>query len=312
MNAGGIPICLPSLVSVIDYIKLHFVILLWGFTAVLGNLIDLTPTQLVFVRSLLSALILVAVLRSRLKIDTKVAAMLLGNGFLLGLHWILFFVAVKIASVSVCMIGMATVSFWTAVLEPMMVSRVRFNALNLLLGVVAAGGVGIIYYSQAHFQTGVIVAVVAAVLACLFSIFNGQLFHRAPPIVIVTYQMAGSAMFCAAALLCFGSSELGPALTPWIPPVSQWGWMMILVLACTIYAYHVYVRLLERLSVFTINFANNLEPVYGIALGSLLFHDHRDVSFSFYLGAAIILASVLIQPWLSEARISPQGTEPLT
>ncbi|EMI56869.1 EamA family transporter [Rhodopirellula sallentina] len=296
---------LSAVDSVLDYVKLHFVILLWGLTAVLGNLVDLSSTQLVFIRSLLASLLLAALLRKHLAIRPRVAILLIGNGMLLGAHWILFFVAVKIASVSVCMIGMATVSFWTAILEPMLVRRVRFNVVNLVLGVVAAVGVVVIYQSHAHFQSGVVVAIVAAVLACLFSIFNGQLFGCAPPIVIVTYQMAGSTVFCAAALSVSAVFGWNLSTGSWSLSTLQWIWILILVAACTIYGYHVYIQLLERLSVFTINFANNLEPVYGIALGSLVFHDHRDLNTSFYVGAVVIALSVLVQPWLSELR-TPQ------
>jgi drug/metabolite transporter (DMT)-like permease len=294
---------------VLDYFKLHFVIVLWGLTAVLGNLVDLSATQLVFYRSGLAAIVLAAVLRLRLKVSPRDAVMLFGNGMILGGHWILFFLAVKISSVSVCMIGMATVSFWTALLEPMLNARVAFKPINLMLGLIAACGVGLIYGSQPQFHAGIVVAVVSAWLACLFSIFNGRLFHRAPANVVVTYQMAGSALLCAIGLVISKARGWNLASEPWVPPEAQWIWITILVLVCTIYAYRVYVALLQRLSVFTINFANNLEPVYGIALGALLFQDHQDLTVSFYVGAAVIILSVMAQPWLSRqpiGRINPK------
>ena len=78
----------------------------------------------------------------------------------------------------------------------------------------------------------------------------------------------------------------------------EWLWFAILVLVGTILAYQMYVQLLRRLSVFTINFANNLEPVYGITLGAIFFGDHRFLGSGFYAGTAIILAAVVAQPWL--------------
>ncbi|WP_231741764.1 DMT family transporter [Stieleria varia] len=272
--------------------------MLWGFTAVLGNLIDLSAAQVVFIRSSLAALILAVMLRRFLIIDRRLAMALIGNGMLLGAHWVLFFLAVKISTVSICMVGMATVSFWTAVLEPMMIAKQRWQGVNLILGLVVVGGVYLIYRGETQFHAGIVVASLSALLACVFSIFNGGLSGHAGERVIVMYEMAGSAIFCALAL---GLSEYfgwGLASDRWFPTLWEWGWIAILVLACTIYAYQVYVELLKRLSVFTINFANNLEPVYGILLGSLLFRDHQRMGASFFAGTAIIVVAVIAQPWL--------------
>jgi drug/metabolite transporter (DMT)-like permease len=284
---------------VVNYLKLHFVILLWGLTAVLGNLIELSAVQIVLYRSVLATLFLTALLRKQLVLDCKSAILLLTNGMLLGCHWITFFWAVKISSVSVCMIGLATISFWTAIFEPMIFPKVRFKVVNLILGVISACGVLLIFGSEARFQPGIILATVSAILSALFSIFNGQLFDRASNSVVVTYEMAGSGIFCAIALAISQWFDIGLAGDRWLPQTIEWFWLLILVLACTIYAYRVYIQLLTKLSVFTINFSNNLEPVYGIVLGAWLFKDHQSLTAGFYTGAAITLLAVLAQPWLS-------------
>jgi drug/metabolite transporter (DMT)-like permease len=256
----------------------------------------------VFYRSALASLILATLLRRTLLIDSKSALLLIANGMLLGGHWILFFWAVKISSVSVCMIGMATISLWTAILEPILIPKVRFKTINLILGVISACGVILIFGSQAQFQSGIILAIASGILSTLFSIFNGQLFDRAPNKVIVTYEMAGSAFFCAIALAISQWIDLGLASDRWLPQPMEWIWLLILVLACTIYAYRIYVQLLNKLSVFTINFSNNLEPVYGIVFGALLFQDHQQLTVGFYIGATIIFVAILAQPWLSRER----------
>ncbi|TWT50759.1 EamA-like transporter family protein [Rubripirellula amarantea] len=285
----------------LDYLKLHCVILMWGMTAVLGKLIDLTATELVITRSGLAALVLGTLLRSRMMIQPKIAMLMIGNGMILGAHWITFFVAVKISSVSVCMIGMATVSFWTALLEPMMIRRVRFVPANLILGLIGGMGVALIYGSETQFQSGIVVALGSAVLACVFSIFNGQLFDLAPTRVIVSYQMVGSSILCASVLGLSEINQWGLGSEHWLLTPMQWVWIAILVLVCTIFAYGLYISLLQRLSVFTINFANNLEPIYGIILGALLFRDHEYLSPSFYTGAFIIVVAVMLQPWLTRS-----------
>ena len=143
-----------------DYLKLHLVILLWGFTAVLGNLIDLSATQVVLYRSTLAAAILFAVLPRRAIIPRRLAVALVINGMILGFHWVMFFLAVKIANVSICMIGMATISFWTALLEPILVRKVRFQWVNLLLGCVVVVAVYWIFRTETQFHYGLLVALI--------------------------------------------------------------------------------------------------------------------------------------------------------
>ncbi|MCO8125183.1 DMT family transporter [Stieleria sp. TO1_6] len=283
-----------------DYLKLHLVILLWGFTAVLGNLIDISPTQLVLIRSLLATLLLVALLRRRAMIPGRLAVALIANGMLLGLHWVLFFLAVKIASVSICMIGVATVSFWTALLEPMLNRKVRLQRVNVVLGLVVIAAVYLIYRSETEFHLGLIVAVLAAVLACLFSIFNGRLAGSTGETVIVMYEMAGAAILCVVGLAIAPLLGIELASDRMLPTPVEWIYLAILVLVCTIFAYWVYVELLRRMSVFTINFANNMEPIYGITFGAIFFGDLQHVGTAFYAGAVLIFAAVLVQPWLAK------------
>jgi drug/metabolite transporter (DMT)-like permease len=79
---------------------------------------------------------------------------------------------------------------------------------------------------------------------------------------------------------------------------ADWLWIVILAVFCTVVAYSHYVELLKRLNIFTINFAGNLEPVYGIALASLFFQEHKNLNLGFYLGSGIIIASILLYPFV--------------
>jgi len=285
-----------------DFLKLHVVVFLWGFTAVLGNLIELSATQVALYRSALSAVVLVVLIGRRSSIAPSLAFGLIANGMLLGFHWLLFFLAVKVANVSICMVGMATVSFWTALLEPMLVPRYGFQRINVVLGLVVMAAVYVIFRSETQFHAGLIVALGSALVASVFSIINGRFSGLTAERNIVMYEMTGAGIFCAVAVV--GSGIVGyPLASPrWLPTPVEWACIGVLVLLCTIYAYLCYVELLKRLSVFTINFANNLEPVYGITLGALLFADQQHVGWGFTVGTLIILAAVVIQPMLTNDR----------
>ena len=282
-----------------DYVKLHFVILLWGFTAVLGNLIEMSSTQLVLVRSVLATVVLAIFVPQHLVIPKRLAMLLLLNGMVLGFHWVLFFMAVKVANVSICMIGMATIAFWTALLEPLFNRKCRVSMVNLGLGLVVIVGMYWIFRGESEFHYGLIIALAGAVLATLFSIFNGLLAGQVNEQSVVVYEMAGAAIFCATTLVIASSLGYSLASDRWLPTPMEWVWLAILVGGGTILAYRMYVQLLDRLSVFTINFSNNLEPVYGITLGAIFFGDHQFLGANFYAGTVLTLAAVLVQPFLA-------------
>jgi len=294
-----------------DFLKLHFIILLWGFTAVLGKLIDLPSLEIVLIRSGITSALLALYLKRRLVLPAKLAIQLIGTGTLIGIHWVLFFAATKIASVSICMVGMATISLWTALLEPLLIRDRQVRWRDIALGMLIIAAVYVIYQGDAfrsdpNLGFGLLSAVCSAFVAAVFSIFNGPFAKKAHHHVVVAYEMAGAAMFCALSIVVLMNVNAAEAALFRSPAISDWAWLAILILACTIYAYGEYIELLKRLTVFTINFANNLEPVYGIVLGALIFHDHELVDASFYAGASVIAFAVILQPWIDKPHTEPQ------
>jgi drug/metabolite transporter (DMT)-like permease len=285
-----------------DYVKLHFVVILWGFTAILGRLINLESPVIVTYR-VASAGLMLAILIIALKIPysstAKVRITLTANGLLLGLHWTLFFLAVEIANVSVCMIGMATATLWTAFLEPLLIKKRRLHAYNIAIGVVMIGAITIIAGSDFQYMKGLLVAVASAGVATTFSIFNSRFSRNHHHYVIALHQMAGATLFCTVAIAIVTLTR--GSLPNLIPSPADAGWLLLLASFCTVYAYAQYIELLKRLTVFTIHLAYNLEPVYGIILAALFFKEHRQLGSMFYLGAAIILVAVIVHPFIVRA-----------
>ncbi|TWU33417.1 DMT family transporter [Novipirellula artificiosorum] len=285
-----------------DYLKLHFIILMWGFTGVLGELIDLPAIELVWFRCVLAACTLAMILRSQIRIERRDALRLGCVGAMIGLHWVLFFLAVKISNVSVCMVGMATTSLWTAILEPLMLPAAKFRRGDLVFGFLIILAVAGIVRSELDHSLGFAVAIASAIVAAIFSILNSPFAKRLDHRVIAFYEMIGAALFCG---LCFPVSaywlsegrglDLRPGLFDSI-------YLVVLAVVCTVYAFSQYVELLKRMSVFTINFANNLEPVYGMLMGALLFADYQSLGVGFYAGAVAIAILVLLHTKLSRRK----------
>ena len=280
-----------------DYLKLHFIIILWGFTAVLGELIDLRPVELVAWRTGIAAVTLGLILRAEVLIPRRDAIIFVATGAIIGIHWILFFLSVKVANVSICMVGMATISLWTALLEPLMIRSRKLRHLDLIFGAIIIGAVYWIFRSEVAYSTGFLIAIASAIAATVFSIINGTFASRFHHRTIAFYEMIGACLLCVACLPLSGFlSEQEPSSGFALDDLA---YLLILAIVCTVYSFSEYVELLKRLSVFTVNFVNNLEPVYGILLGAIILKDYKHLSGGFYSGAVIILAAVIAYPMIN-------------
>ena len=288
-----------------DHLKLQVIVILWGFTAVLGELISLTATNLVAWRCGIAGLCLLIWLRKRIVIPPSQALLFLATGFVIGAHWITFFLSVKIAKVSICMIGVATLALWTAILEPIILRHRHFRVIDLIFSSLIVVGVVIIYLSELEYSHGLFVAIFSAFLAAAFSVINTFHIKHAAHTVIVFYEMFGAAIFAAVfALILNGHLSLPADSLDWL-------WILVLALFCTVVSFSQYVQLLERMSVFTLNFVANLEPVYGITLAAVILQEHKNLNNGFYLGAAVIIATIMLYPLVRRKLSSKTPTEHL-
>jgi len=217
----------------------------------------------------------------------------MGTGILIAAHWILFFLSARISNVSVCLAGLATISLWTALIEPIYYKK-KMRAFDVVLGLIALVGMLIIFKVEFQFWLGLVLGIGSALLASIFTIINAEFVrHGQDHFVVTFYEMLGAFL---AIVLFFpfyyaiqGTIELTPSLT-------DWSWLVILAVVCTVYAYSISVKLMKDISPFVMNLTVNLEPIYGILLAVLIFGDSEEMSRGFYLGGSLILAAVLIYP----------------
>ncbi|SNC67982.1 EamA-like transporter family protein [Hymenobacter gelipurpurascens] len=285
-----------------DYLRLHFIVLLWGFTAILGKLISVPPVELVFWRTLLASAgmaLLLAARRQEWRISGVEVAKLLGVGAMVAVHWITFFLAARLSSVSVCLAGMATLALWTSLLEPLLLwRRIRFYEVGL--GLLTMVGLYLVSQAELDQMAGLLVAILSAGLSALFSVLNSTLVKRHPPLRLTFYEMSGACLSIALFFPIYSryftnGSGLQLALHGF-----DWLWLLLLAGGCTVYAFSTSVELMKRLSAFVINLTINLEPVYGILLAVLIFGSQEKMSTGFYLGTVVILFSVLIHPVIDQ------------
>ncbi len=284
-----------------DLVELHFLVLLWGFTAVLGLLIEIPSVEIVFYRSLISFIVIGAGLTiagKGLKIELSEFVKLLAVGLLFAAHWILFFLAAKVSNASLCLAGMATTALWSSLLEPLL-GKTKISRLEISLSLLALIGLSIVLNVEFDRALGLLLAIGAALLAALFTIANKSLVARHEPFKIMFYEMF-SAFLVTAMFLPAYKYYLADGILRLNPSINDWIFLIVLAVICTSYAYSMSVKLLKRISAFTVNFTINLEPVYGIILAFLILGDSERMNTGFYVGTLLVLVSVIIYPILKK------------
>lgn len=278
-----------------DLLKLHLVILAWGFTAILGKLIAMPAVEMLVWRTTLAALGFALTARFMgvsLNLPVRERWRMFGLGGLLGLHWILFFLSARLATASVSLAAMPTAMLWCSLIEPWMNGTRRWRLLELAVGLVMLGAVWLIYEVEFRHWLGFSIALASAVLAALFAVASKQWVSRCHFAVMGTLQMSGAAVVSLAGWLWLEGGNVTP------PSLADLLWLLLFASVCTVWAYAGYMDVLRRLSMFTVNVIYNLEPVYGILLAALIFGSQEYMSTGFYFGAAIIILAVILVPWL--------------
>jgi drug/metabolite transporter (DMT)-like permease len=280
-----------------SYVLLHFIVLIWGFTAILGKLISLPPVEVVFYRTAIAAValfILLALWKRPMRFDDpRIYLFLLGTGGLVAIHWILFFLSARVANVSVCLAGLATCSLWTAFIEPLYYRR-KVKGFEVFLGALGVLGMVVIFQVEFKYWVGLLLAILSAFISSVFTIINAEFVRRdRDPFVITLYEMVGAFLFVLI-YLPFYQLQSGPFV--WLGWNLDVLWLAILAIVCTVYAYSASVKLMKRISPFTMNLTVNMEPIYGIILALVIFGSSEEMSGGFYLGTGLILTSVLAYP----------------
>lgn len=275
------------------YLELHTAIFLFGFTAIFGRLIDMTELEIVWYRLILtvgSMLVLPSLYRGLKKIPVKDRWRLAGIGILVSLHWVAFYGSIKYANVTVALSVLSSTAFFTSLIEPL-VFKAKFRWTEMLLGAMVIPGMYLIFNFGEVYLTGIILALVAALLAATFSVLNRKMIAKYSAIPITFLELGSGWIFL---------SFLAPIYIQYFPQASfvpqDWDWVYLLLLAivCTTFAYVLSINALRHVTAFTFNLSINLEPIYGIVMAIFLFQEHEEVSLGLYAGAAIIITAVFV------------------
>ena len=276
-----------------NYLHLHFLVFIAGFTAILGELISIGSVALVWYRMLIAGVLMllyIKISRFKLQVSNKTKLRFFGAGILIALHWITFFEAIKQSNISIALAMFSTGAFFASLLEPFFHKR-RVIGYEIIFGLVVVVGVFLITRSEFRFINGIVLGVVSALLSTLFSVFNGQFIKQHRASVISFYEFFAGVVFLTVYIMLFqkGFDQDFFALS-----TSDLIYILILASICTAYAFIGAVQVMNYVSPYTVVLTYNLEPIYGIVLAVILFPATEIMSNQFYWGALLILGTVVL------------------
>ena len=276
------------------FLQLHIAVFLAGFTAILGKLITLDAGVLVWYRMLITSVTLIILMifsKQLVILSIRSALSLFGVGTIVALHWVAFYASIKYSNVSVSLTCLSATGFFTAFIEPL-IRQKKIDPYEFLLGAFAIAGITLIFDFHPQFKTGIIFGIISALLASIFPILNKDILYKHPPKIVTLYEMFGGFALLSILLPFYITTFPGTNLvpTPW-----DWAWLMVLALLCTVFTFILQLNALQKISAFTSNLTYNLEPVYGIILGFVIFHENKYLKNAFYFGLGLILIAVVLQ-----------------
>jgi drug/metabolite transporter (DMT)-like permease len=277
-----------------NLLLLHFIVLIWGWSPILGKLLNLEGViayQLVWFRMLLTVITVASYLfftKQSIKLPKNDIFKLIGIGTIIAFHWFCFYNAINVSNVSVTLVAFATGTLFTSIIEPIFYKR-KIIRYEIGFGMVIIGAIAMIFKVETQYTLGILFGMLAALTSSFFTVFNGLLVKRIPSSIIAFYELGGGFLALTIYLLFTGTFTTSFFhLTP-----TAWAWMTLFSIVGTAFPFIASVNLMKKISPYTVTLTVNLETIYGIIIAYFLWKKDESMTTGFYLGTLIILATIL-------------------
>ncbi|MBP7809119.1 MAG: DMT family transporter [Bacteroidia bacterium] len=278
------------------HLLLHFIVLIWGFSPILGRFITCSTMQLVWFRILFTLMLItgyIVVSKVSIKVSRADLFKLAIIGVIIAIHWVCFYGAIKVSNVSVTMAAFSTGTLFTAITEPLILKR-KILWYELLIGLIIIGAICMIFSVEITYWLGITLGIIAAFTASIFSVLNAIMVRRINSTAIsyielwfgligLSIYLAFTNGFSADFFVLNNQAILG---------------LVLLAGICTAFPFIASVNLMKHLSPYTITLTVNLETVYGIILAIIIYEENKELSMTFYAGVLVILFSIFFNAWL--------------
>ena len=278
--------------SIKKYLQLHFVVFIWGFTAILGKLISISAVSLVWFRLLIAVIALFFIVyfnKIKYKPTLRDYLQFAFGGTIIALHWLTFYYAIKISNVSITLATLSTGAFFASILEPLFFKK-KIQPYEIILAGFTVIGIIYIFNVQIEHSTGIVVALISALLSALFSIVNAKYIKKYEAKILTFYELIFAFLLLSIFMLAIGNINGYLFRLPMVDYI----YLFVLGTICTAFALTYSNKLLNQVTPFTMMLTVNLEPVYGIILAILIFRESEYMTPHFYYGAILILVTVIL------------------
>lgn len=275
-----------------SYFKLHWIVFIWGFTAVLGRLITLDAMPLVWFRMLFAVVFIFIYnkfTKTSIRFPKKVILKFLVAGLVIAMHWFTFFRAIKVSNVSITLACLSTGAFFASIIEPIFFKK-KIIWYEIFFGLLVVVGLSIIFKVEGNYIEGIVLALISAFLSACFAVINSKFVVNYEPKVISFYELFGGVLFFS--IFLFGTSSFNSDFFQL--STNDFLYLLVLSSVCTAYAFIASTSVMKFLSPYTVMLTINLEPIYGILLAVLIFKEKEQMSPTFYFGALLILITVVL------------------
>ena len=287
------------------HFRLHFIVFLWGFTAILGKLIHANAEILVFYRMLFAAFFLYIYIRlikkDSIKVSKSMLLKLIGVGSLMAFHWLFFFSSIKVSNVSIALSCLGTSTLFAAILEPIIYRR-KVDFSEILMGIVIVICISLIFKVEFQYKLGIIYGLICALLGTIFSVFNGKLYGKTSSGNIIFYEIFGG--WFVLSLYYVFSGQISQ-----VSEISYRDLALLTLLASLFTAYPMFesVNLMKYISPFTLILTVNLEPIYGIIIAFFIFGESEKMSGVFYGASLVMILAIVVNGMIKARRNSKKN-----
>lgn len=275
------------------FIKLHVSVLIAGATGIFGRLISLNEGLLVWYRMLFATVmffLLLWALGKLQRVSFRDVCKIGSVGMLLAVHWLFFYGSIKASNVSIGVVCLSLMSFFTALFEPL-INRHRISLGEIACSLIGVLGIVLIFHFDTRYRLGIGLGILSSALASLFTICNKKVSVGYTSSTMLMYEMGGGFLGLSCLLPLYLSffpvASILPSLTDLV-------YLLLFASVCTVLLYILQIQVLKKISAFTFNLTYNLEPIYSIIAAMFLFQEAKELNASFYVGLGLILFSVLL------------------
>jgi len=279
--------------------RLHLIVIIFGFTGILGKLIELPAQLIVLYRMAMACITLAIVLyytKNKFSGDRISKRKWFFTGFIVGLHWFFFFESIKQSNVSVALVCFSSTALFTAILEPLFY-RQKFKLYELLFSFLIIVGMVLVLRFEFRYALGISFGLLSAFLASLFTVLNSRYIIGNSPSLISFYELMGGAFLVLVSMIIIDTNTLSI-----MPTSMDFIYLLILAIVATAFAFVVSIGVMKKLTAFTVSLTINLEPLYGIILAVIIFGQEEFMSIGFYIGFSIILVTIIFNAILKKQK----------